>query len=198
MPKSTLAYWCRAVALTKSQAAAIERRGYPRPGVRRDTQRKRRSKIIEIREAAAKQTEILFSEPHFVAGVALYWAEGAKTQSNLAMANTDPALLRVWIRWVQHYLDSDAEFSLRLHLHEGNDESSARAFWRRELDLPDASFNKSHIKAPGTGHRKNHLEHGVCRVRVCRSTDFWHMTMAWIECARERALPDVATLAPGR
>jgi len=97
------------------------------------------------------------------------------------MSNSDPTLLRVYIDWVRAFHDPAAEFVLALHLHEGNDERYAQTYWRRALDLPDAEFHKTFIKPAGTGHRKNTLRHGVCRVVVRRSTDAWLRTMGWIE-----------------
>ena len=87
----------------------------------------------------------------------------------------------VYIDWVRAFHDPAAEFVLALHLHEGNDERYAQTYWRRALDLPDAEFHKTFIKPAGTGHRKNTLRHGVCRVVVRRSTDAWLRTMGWIE-----------------
>jgi hypothetical protein len=72
---------------------------------------------------------------------------------------------------VRRFLDSQARFVLSLHLHEGNDETAAFAYWRQATGLEDACFTKTFIKPSGTGHRKNHLPHGVCRVRVRRSSD---------------------------
>ena len=198
VPKSTLSHWCREVELTPEQIAAIRQRGYSQLGAPRDTQRKRRSEIGQIRRLAGERAETLFEDPLFTAGVVLYWAEGAKTQSDLTLSNTDPALLRLFILWVRSYLDVDAEFRLSLHLHEGNDERPAKRYWRRKLSLPTARFTKTYMKPAGTGHRKNRLKHGVCRVRVCRSTDLWHETMAWIDYARDQVSPSVATIAPGR
>ena len=188
VPKSTLSYWCREVELTPEQIAEIRRRGYSQTGVPRDTQRKRREERNEIRQSAYDLAPQLYKEPLFGTGVALYWAEGSKTQPSLEIANTDPALLRVFIEWVRRYLDSNAEFRLSLHLHEGMDEPEAKRYWQRELSLPSARFTKTYIKRGGTGHRKNRLDHGVCRVRVCRSADFWHRTMAWIEHARDHGV----------
>jgi hypothetical protein len=70
-----------------------------------------------------------------------------------------------------------------MHLHEGNDEMNARRYWRSETGLDDANFIKTFIKPAGTGHRKNHLEHGVCTVRMRRASDAWNITMEWIDCA---------------
>ena len=111
----------------------------------------------------------------------LYWGEGAKTGSNLILANSDPAVLRLFAAWVRRYLDPEAEFVLSMHLHEGNDERAAQRYWRSATGLPDAPFTKTFIKPRGTGHRKNHLEHGVCRVAVRRSTNHRLRVMSWID-----------------
>lgn len=185
VPKSTLSYWCRDVQLTPGQIAAIRDRGYSQTGVLRDTQRRRRREIASLRARARRVAPRMADRPLFTAGVALYWAEGAKSSNDLTIANTDPALLRLFIRWVQIYLDPDAEFRLSLHLHRGNDEVTSQQFWRDELALPLARFTKTYVKPEGTGHRNNRLAHGVCRVRVCRSTDYWHTTMEWIEWVKE-------------
>jgi len=48
------------------------------------------------------------------------------------------------------------------------------------------NFNKSYVKPGRTGHRKNHLPHGVCILTKRRSTDAYHMTTAWIEFLQDR------------
>jgi hypothetical protein len=70
---------------------------------------------------------------------------------------------------------------LELHLHEGNDDNEARLHWASALGLVDPHFYATFVKPAGTGHRKNHLVHGVCRVSMTKSSDAFHRTMAWIE-----------------
>jgi hypothetical protein len=179
--KSTLATWCRDVTLTEEQWQAIKERTGSQAGIPRDTNRKRRLEIEAIRELARLQVPVLVRDPKWVAGIVLYWAEGAKTQNKLRLVNSDPNALRLFIWWVRRFLDEEATFSVHLHLHEGNDESAARSFWRRETGLTDATFHRTYIKPAGTGHRKNHLVHGVCTVNVRRCSDAWNTTMAWID-----------------
>ncbi len=95
--------------------------------------------------------------------------------------------------WCRDFHAADAEFVLALHLHEGNDEREALRHWRTALDLPEAAATKTYVKPAGTGHRKNHLPHGVCRVSMRRSTDAWERTMAWIG-----ALPDALAVTGTR
>jgi hypothetical protein len=178
--KSTLATWCREVCLTEEQVDAIRRRTSENARTP-DTQWKRRSQIDAIRRRARLQVERLIDDPVWVAGVVLYWGEGGKTRNDFKLANADPRALRFFVRWVRTYLDPGVRFSLQLHLHEGNDEREARRYWRAETGLDDANFYKTFIKPRGTGHRKNHLEHGVCTVVVRRCADSWQTTAAWVD-----------------
>ena len=187
VPKGTLAGWCREIRLTEEQVAAIKARVVEsRRGVPVDTQWRRRLEVEAIRKGAAARAPSLVSDPLWVAGVALYWAEGAKTERRLAVANSDHRLLNAFVAWVRRFLITDAEFVCSLNLHADNDEGKAKQCWAERLDIDPIEFTRSFIKPEGTGHRKNHLAEGVCRVRVRRSADAWLTTMAWIE-----SLPDL-------
>ena len=72
-------------------------------------------------------------------------------------------------------------FSAAMNLHAGNDETAAKAYWIRELGVESSNFNKTFIKPDGTGHRKNHLPTGVCRLRMRKSTNAFLTTMIWVE-----------------
>jgi hypothetical protein len=178
--KSTLATWCRDIDLAPDQIQAIKDRRAPDPGYKRNTNPRRRREIEELRARARSQVDSLTGDPLWLAGIILYWAEGAKTRGQVSMANTDPRALRLFVRWARAYL-KPAGFSLHLHLHEGNDEEAARRYWLRATRLFEANFHKTFIKPKGTGHRKNHLEHGICTVKVRRAADAWNIIMAWID-----------------
>ena len=186
VPKGTLAGWCREIALTDERLAAIKERTASRRDVPRDTQRKRRAEIERIRAEARDFAGDRLHDPLFVAGTVLYWGEGAKTYPRLVISNADPAVLRTFIRWTRRFHDGQAEFVLSLHLHHGNDEALARTWWTESLRLEDPDFTKTYINPAGTGHRKNRLRHGVCRVSRRRSADAWYRTMAWIDVLSDR------------
>jgi hypothetical protein len=184
--KSTLATWCRDVPLTELQIEAIKERTGSVKGIPRDTQRKRRKEIERIRSSAKEEALWLIDDSVWSAGVALYWGEGFKTQGQLGMANADPDALRFFMRWAVLYHDHDAGFRAKINLHVDNDETAARHWWSAELKLPLNDFIKSFVKPDGTGHRKNHLERGVCMVRLRKSADAFHRTLAWIEFLQEK------------
>jgi hypothetical protein len=184
--KSTLATWCRDVALSADQIAAIKERRGTTQGESVDTQWRRRLEVEQIRRTATGETDLLQKDPFWLAGLVLYWGEGGKVRNSFELANSDPFALRLFINWVRRYHDPAAEFVLHINLHANNDEPAARHFWSQTLDLPEARFHKSFIKPEGTGHRKNHLAHGVCRVKVLRSANMWQITMAWIQAMAPR------------
>ena len=187
--KSTLATWCRDVELTNEQIAAIKKRRTPEPG--RDlngdkytTQRPRRRQIQLIKARAKLDAQRLVDQPLWVAGVALYWGEGSKATRQLSLANSDPAVLRLFKDWAVRYLPPDHGWRARINLHANNDEPAARAWWALQLEVPLSDFTKTFVKPDGTGHRKNHLPHGVCTLIKRKSTDNYHITMAWIDFMR--------------
>jgi hypothetical protein len=198
--KSTLSTWCREVTLTREQTAAIARRTAPRKGIPRDTQRKRRIEVESLMVSAQSRARTLLNDPMFVAGVVMYWAEGAKTYRRLSMSHSEPAALRLFINWVGAYLIPNPTGAFKVFLHAGNDVAAAEEWWRTELGWPAARLNKPYIKPDGTGHRKNHLAYGVCSVDIDRSTDAFYETLSFIEVFRGHfggEAPGLSSL-PGR
>ena len=183
--KSTLATWCREVKLTPEQIEAIKQRRAQIPGIPVDTNWKRRAEIRELREVARSLVPELADDPNWVAGLVMYWTEGAKTRNKVSMANADPRALRLFIRWIQAHVTPQAQFSIQLHLHEGNDDRAAQEHWRQETGLLEANFHKTFVKAKGTGHRKNRLKHGICTVKVRKAADPWNIIMEWIDAVGE-------------
>ncbi|HUG08033.1 MAG TPA: hypothetical protein VMP13_03950 [Acidimicrobiia bacterium] len=80
--KSTLATWCRDVALTQEQIEAIKtRRPSIKRGVPRNTQWRRHEEVKSIREQAILEAHHLASDSLWTAGVAMYWGEGGKPRA---------------------------------------------------------------------------------------------------------------------
>ena len=128
MPKGTVSTWCRGIRLTPEQVAAIKERTGSRVGVPRDTQRRRRREIEQIRRSAAAKVPALVNDPLWVAGTVLYWGAGSKTSNVLALSNSDPRACHLFMGWTRRYHDSVARFVLNLNLHAGNDELAAKEF----------------------------------------------------------------------
>ncbi len=70
-------------------------------------------------------------------GAALYLGEGCKRDGQVGMANTDPAVLRMFVDWLRRCFEVDERrLRVRLYLHEGLDLDTAEAFWSDLLTIP--------------------------------------------------------------
>ena len=136
--KGTLSGWCGSIRLSTAQIAAIKKRTKRgRLGLPLDTQWRRRLEIDRIETQARAGVPQLIDQTLWVAGVSLYWGEGAKTGRILALVNADSRLLNVFLAWARTYHTPNAEFVLSLNLHASNDELRARQHWVTVLDSTD-------------------------------------------------------------
>ena len=62
----------------------------------------------------------------------LYWAEGTKTDNRLSVTNSDPSLLRLFMRWTERFLVATPEYTAHVIVHAANDEPAARSWWASE------------------------------------------------------------------
>jgi hypothetical protein len=106
----------------------------------------------------------------------LYWAEGKKGRNAVTLVNSDVHLLRLFRRFLTQCFDlSDDDFVISLHVYTGNGLTLTQieSFWLGALELPPSSLRKHSINArpaSSKGGKVNRLPHGVCSLRVKRST----------------------------
>jgi hypothetical protein len=163
---TTVGRWCQGVLAPAGKGA-------------RDTQRHHREAAAAAFEAGRWEALALIDEPLWVAGTTMYWGEGAKS-NHLGLANTDPEAIRLFEEWVLAHHDPRAEFTIRLHLHQGHDEERSTAWWLAQITSA-ASVGKTYWKPAGTGHRNKVLPHGICTLRAKRSTLMLARTLGWID-----------------
>lgn len=182
--KGTLSGWCRDVPLDAGTRLRLNERTRARTGHHLGALRnrlKREVQIAAIRGQASTEVPLRARSLLWLAGVMLYWAEGSKGKA-VRVTNSDPRLIALMMRWFRQSLGiSNDRFTVRLHLHTGQDEDEARTFWSAVTGVPRAQFGKTFWKAEGSGHRKNVLHRGTAQVVVRRSGDLLHTVLAWID-----------------
>lgn len=116
----------------------------------------------------------------------LYAGEGNKTKSIVGLANTNPALLLVFVRWLRQTFDID-ESRLRVvvYLHAGLDIEAAIAYWSSLLGVPADQFSKPYRAAADRTRRSRKHEHGCATVRYSCSRTFRRL-LAMIEAVTYR------------
>lgn len=100
----------------------------------------------------------------------LYWAEGDKTRQSVRVANSDPALLRLFVRFLHECYGADvARLAVSCNLFADHIERQREIedFWLDALDLPRSCLRKSIVNVYSKysqKKRKNKLPYGTCKV----------------------------------
>src|SRR5690606_14328762 len=94
----------------------------------RDEQRRR------TKEAAALEIEAISDRDLFIAGVALYWAEGAKDKpydrrENVLFVNSDPGVIRLYLAWLLLLGVEPERVRYRVMTHMTADVEGSRRYW---------------------------------------------------------------------
>jgi hypothetical protein len=115
------------------------------------------------------------------AGCVLYWAEGSKTRNSVKITNSDPEVLRFFVRFLRAYFDvPDERFRVTCNLFadHADKQYELEQFWLDQLELPRASLCKSVVNTYSKYSQKkrtNRLPYGTCRVSVSRTAIVQHI-----------------------
>jgi transcriptional regulator with XRE-family HTH domain len=149
--------------------------GPRRPPAARTPNRLQRAKQAEIEAllvAGRERIGPLTDRDLLIAGAALYAGEGAKADGRVKLANSDPRMIDLHLRWLRRFFAVD-ESRLRVHLylHEGLDLDRAVDFWSSATRIPPGQFSRPYRAVPDVGIRHNKHEHGCPSiVYSCAST----------------------------
>ena len=183
--KSTISDWCKDIELTARQKNRIEYlfkdgsyRG--RLAGSKATQIRRAEEVASIKEKAKSEISSLTENEFKLAGLMLYWAEGAKSRC-VDITNSDPVLIKFMTDWLRFICKVPEErFRACLHLHSGQNEKQIKAYWSKLTNIPIEQFFKSYVKQEGSGYRKNILYKGTIKIRVCDG-NLLNRILGWID-----------------
>lgn len=132
----------------------------------------------EWQEAKVKASGIIgrlgFSEKMLILSC-LYWGEGNKTELNLI--NSDPILVRTFLRCLKDLGVKDDELKISLRLFESINRRKAISFWTRTLSLPRGTIRKIDVIS---GKKVGKLKYGMCRVRVKKGGRYFKLIISMI------------------
>lgn len=105
----------------------------------------------------------------YVAGLALYWGEGSKTSNTVAIANSDPDLVLVFLSFLRKLCHVDEKrLRVLLHYHEGQNEKDLLVFWSKITKIRKSQFYASTVHRKSEGSTKR-LEFGTVSLRYSDS-----------------------------
>ena len=166
--KSTLSGWLRDMPLSKKRLDELQRNEHVIEKIRLAKQRKRNKRLTQVFETVSKDIGTLSEREFFIAGFFLYWAEGTKTQRYAAsLSNTDPRMVRAFIKWLALLNVPKDKIKLRLHLYSDMNKNNEQKYWMKETSLPKNQFMKPYIKKSKLSDVTHHtFGHGTCNVII--------------------------------
>ena len=184
--KDTISRWCRDIVLTKDQKLRLigNKIFGQQKGSLIAAENKRKARIAKTRDIlryTKKELGRVTKRDRFLAGIALYAAEGSKGEGGFS--NSDPSIIRFMMQWFRRFFELPlSKFRGAVWLHEGLDEKGAKQFRSKVTGIPLDQFHKTYIaedKKDSRKIRKNIHKFGVFAIRFTDAEKHRHI-MGWI------------------
>ncbi len=166
--KSSLSLWLHDMPLPEKRLRELRDWNVVRIERFQNTMRdKRENRWARVRELAAKDIRTLSRREIIIAGLFLYWGEGTKTSvASTSLSNTDPSMIRFFIRWLELLGASKSNLRVYIHLYTDMNVQQELRYWSKALNLPLSSFRKPYIKTSnrsGLSYPQK-FTHGTCNL----------------------------------
>lgn len=185
--KSSVSLWVRDLPTPEPLRTPEEQRARMNAGLTRLRAEQGRERQA-VKQAAAAAVGGLSDCELFLVGVGLYWAEGSKDKPYrrtevLQFINSDPNMIRVFLRRLALLDVTSDRLTLRVSIHESADVEAAEKYWAGIVGVDVSALSRATLKRhkPRTA-RKNTGEtyHGCLIIYVRRSADLYRrMEGAW-------------------
>lgn len=128
-------------------------------------QRRKQAEIEAAHEWGRQVIGTLDDRDLLLAAVALSAGEGSKTDGCVKLANSDPRMISLFLRWLRGSFHIDeSRLRIQLYLHQGLDLDAAVAFWSAVTGIPPAQFTKPYRAVADASIRKTKHPMGCASV----------------------------------
>jgi transposase len=183
--------WCQDIKLTLQQRKKLNQKVFDalqkgRKRVAQNQKRKRLKEIEELRLKGIKEISNLNEREFFIAGSALYWAEGFKKDSRLGFANSDPNMIKFFLKWLIESCGvpkKDIRLRAGLNISHKDRIREVEKHWSKVAGIPLLQFQKPFFqKFKWKKEFKKPEEYfGVLRVRANKQRRLFRKIFGYIE-----------------
>ena len=132
--QSSVSIWVRDVQLTASQKNRLQANMHSSEAIEKRRQARLASELAKrtaIIDAATLAVSSMTKYELFLVGIALYWAEGTKTQSTVEFTNGDPNMIRLMMVFFREVCNVDErKIRAHIHIHESLNVQAAEIYWQ--------------------------------------------------------------------
>lgn len=169
---SSISLWTRDIELTAEQHENLRysdaRYEAQRKGAEANVIKHRNKRIQYQEEGRIKARE---GDPLHLAGCMLYWGEGKKSRDAVRFSNSDPDMIKVYMKFIRESLqiqENKIRISLNFYLNNGLSQEKIEEYWLKLLQTDRTNMNASRINAqPSSSKQKGRkLLYGMCSISV--------------------------------
>jgi hypothetical protein len=143
------------------------------------------------REASIAAIAAAFGEPSdrdvFIAGLALYWAEGAKSKpwrvsDRVTLINSDAAVIGLFLKWLYMLGVQREQLRLRVSIHESADVGAAEQYWSAVTGIGVDQFGRATLKRHNPKTPRYNIGNdyfGCLTIDVCKSRQLYQSIEGW-------------------
>lgn len=158
------------------------------PEYRKQLREKQGGSILKAKrnwKTAQHEASILITRPstkdRLLVLAALYWGEGTKSELNLL--NTDPGMIRVFVRCLKELGVEKSELRVSVRTYEDLDRNTVIVYWAKVIGIPVKKILQVNVLK---GKKKGKLKYGMCRVRVTKGAKHFKLIMSLIEEIKQK------------
>ncbi len=170
IPKSTMVYWFKNKTWSEEIKKELTRKANYIAKKRLTLINKRRQEQWEKwreshRIEAVTEFNRLKSNPLFMAGLMLYWAEGDNNLQNsmVRISNITPNIIKIFVEFIKKICKiPDEKIKISLIIYPDLNDESCKKFWMRQTKLQKGNFYKTQVIRGK--HPTKRLENGICMI----------------------------------
>lgn len=193
LASSTVSLWVRHVVLSHTQKQRLLQKSFDalQQGrkkalrIQKNTRQQKRKKLFRD---ALKEMGKLSQRDIFIAGVALYWGEGFKKDNRLGFASSDPAMIKLFLRWLSlnGVIQKNVRLRAGINISHKKRAKEIEKYWSKQTGIPLVQFQKPFFQKFKWKKEfpKPEEYFGVLRIRANNQGELFIKIQAWIERLR--------------
>jgi transposase-like protein len=183
--KASVSVWVRKVPVSLKQKEKLSLNGQATEVV----EKRRNSRIKNeedkrqiVIDGAGRDIKSISKSELKIIGSIFYWAEGGKRRGMARVANSDPIMIKLMMRFFREVCEvKEAKFRCHIHTHSHLNVSKCLSYWSEVTGIPISQFYKTYSKPSiASKGKKDSLPFGTLDVIIC-DTNLFLRIMGWIE-----------------
>lgn len=189
--KSSVSLWCGDIVLTREQRERLvenDRRGgaVGRSRAAISIKNERLSRLAEYMHKGERMIGQMSARDIFIAGVALYWAEGNKKNRRLVFSNSDPLMIKLLIKWFVECLGiprTDIYCKVGINQIHKDRVAMVEQYWSEVCGIPLTEFRRVSLKKVNSVKVYENIEehYGTLNLIVKKSTNLNYLILGLID-----------------